>query len=247
MRLQHVNFRSGIEIYRRIRYNKNIFLLVALLSVCMMGCAAQNTAGAPRAVQAPDYILDAGHGGFDGGASSAKGLPEKDINLQITLQLRELLERSGYTVLLTRESDTDTGAPNAATIREKKRTDIANRYRLMQEYPDAVFLSIHQNHFTQSKYDGAQFFYAPSSDASRALAGCFRDAVRAQLQPDNTREIKPCGDSVYLIYHAPGVAVLAECGFLSNPQEAERLANPAYQQQVAFALYTGILRYRATE
>lgn len=239
---------QSIEKPAKIRYNKRrISAGLVFLMLLFGGCTVINTSMEPSSTRAPDFILDAGHGGFDGGASSADGLLEKDINLQITLQLRELLERSGYIVLLTRDRDIATSDPSAGTLREKKRTDIANRFQLMRQFPDAVFLSIHQNHFTQSKYSGAQFFYAPNDDASRALAGCLRDAVRARLQPENTREIKPCGDSVYLIYHAPGTAVLAECGFLSNPQEAARLSDPAYQRAVAFTLYEGLLRNRAAE
>ena len=172
---------------------------------------------------------------------------EKDINLKIVLQLRELLVQSGFSVQLTRDSDDATNDPGALTIREKKVTDNHNRFNLMTQYPDAIFLSIHQNHFTQSKYSGAQFFYAPKDPNSKALAGCLQTTIRAQLQPENTREIKPCGDNVYLIYHAPGTAVLAECGFLSNPQEASLLASENYQQQVAFAIYCGLLQYLSTE
>ncbi len=219
-----------------------MLIVAVVLCVPLVGFRRAVRATA-QSMERPVVILDPGHGGIDGGATSADGVVEKDINLAIALQLRELLQISGFSVVMTRETDCSIHDPGATTIRQIKSTDIHNRFRMMQQYPDAIFISIHQNHFTQSKYSGAQFFYAPSGAGSKALAACFRTAVRAQLQLENTREIKPCGSSVYLIYHATGTAVLAECGFLSNSDEARRLASEEYQKQMAFALYTGLMQY----
>ena len=201
--------------------------------------AAAGTQDAPTVI-----VLDPGHGGIDGGAVSASGIVEKDINLSIALKLRQLLTLSGYTVIMTRETDCSIHDPSAKTVRKIKTSDIRNRLALMKQY-GGVFVSIHQNSFPESKYSGAQFFYA-AAPGSAELAECFRTAVCAQLQTDNKRATKPCTDDVYLIYHASTTAVLAECGFLSNPEEAAALSSEAYQREMAFALYCGLIRFFQT-
>lgn len=188
-------------------------------------------------------ILDPGHGGVDGGAVSKAGLIEKDVNLSIAQKLRELLELSGYCVVMTREDDRSIHDSDAVTIKEMKSSDIRNRLALMEAYPGSIFVSIHQNHFSQSQYHGSQFFYAPNSEESKILANCLKNAVRNQLQPTNEREIKPCESNVYLIYHATTTAVLAECGFLSNPDEARLLSENEYQEKIAFVLFQGLMDY----
>ncbi len=218
-----------------------------MMALLMLGTVAvigfRKTAAAAISAQPgmPVVILDPGHGGIDGGAVSKSGIVEKDINLSIALKLRELLRLSGYTVVMTRETDCSIHNPEAKTIREIKTSDIRNRLALMKQH-GGVFVSIHQNSFAESKYSGAQFFYA-STSGSKELAECFRSIVCTHLQPENRREIKPCTDDVYLIYHAATTAVLAECGFLSNPGEAAKLSSESYQQEMAFALYCGLMQF----
>lgn len=230
---------------------KKGFVCVCGVMICLLLAATAtagfrvhtNTAAVMNALTERVVILDPGHGGIDGGAVSADGLVEKEINLAIALQLRELLELSGFTVIMTRETDRSVHDPSANTIRQIKTTDIHNRFRLMQQYPNAIFLSIHQNCFTESKSNGAQFFYAPKSDNGKQLAVCLHRAMKNMLQPENKREIKPCDSNVYLIYHAETTAVLAECGFLSNQEEAEKLSNTDYQKKISFVLFSGLLDY----
>lgn len=204
--------------------------------------SARQTAAAQTDEAGPVIILDPGHGGIDGGAVSKTGLVEKEINLSIARKLRELLEVSGFRVVMTREMDCSIHDPTANTVKEIKTSDLHNRMKLMQEHPEGIFVSIHQNFFEQSQYSGAQFFYA-STPGSKELAECFRRSVCTALQPDNRRETKLCGSSVYLIHRAVATAVLAECGFLSNPAEAAQLSSEAYQQQMAYALYCGLVDY----
>jgi N-acetylmuramoyl-L-alanine amidase len=224
---------------RRIAWYVLIVGLIGIIAVL----GFRKTSG--RAVSAepgkPVIILDPGHGGIDGGAVSKSGIVEKDINLSVALKLRELLRLSGYTVIMTRETDCSIHDPSARTVREIKSSDIRNRLALMKQH-GGVFVSIHQNSFPESKYSGAQFFYA-SAPGSKELAESFRSTVCAQLQPENRRETKPCTDDVYLIYHAVTTAVLAECGFLSNPGEAAKLSSESYQQEMAFALYCGLIQF----
>ncbi len=191
-----------------------------------------------------NVIIDAGHGGFDGGAQTDDGVPEKGINLEIALYLRNYLEFFGFNVFLTRETDESTESPGLSTVREKKRSDIHNRMSLMENTENAIFVSIHQNHFSSSKYKGAQVFYSPQfSEESAFLAEKIQESIIYNLQPDNTRQIKQSPTSVYLIYNAVKPAVLVECGFLSNIEDAENLKTPLYQQKTAFAIAIGILNF----
>lgn len=192
----------------------------------------------------PTVIIDAGHGGFDGGAATNDGTSEKGINLNIALYLRDYLEFFGFTVVMTRESDVSTEDEGLTTIRSKKSSDLHNRMEIMENTDNAIFVSVHQNHFSSSKYYGAQVFYSKNfSEQSSLLAQNIQENIVLNLQPENSRQIKPCTSSVYLIYNAVKPAVLVECGFLSNYEEAEKLKTEDYQKQMAFCIAIGILNY----
>ncbi len=192
----------------------------------------------------PVIIVDAGHGGFDGGASTDDGVSEKVINLNIALYLKDYLNFFGFQVVMTRETDTSTEDEGLTTIRSRKSSDLHNRMALMEKTENAIFVSIHQNHYSSSQYSGAQVFYSGNfSEQSSVLAQNIQESIVYYLQPGNTRQIKPCGTSVYLIYNAVKPAVLVECGFLSNYEEAENLKTKDYQRKMAFSIALGILNY----
>ena len=191
----------------------------------------------------PTIIIDAGHGGFDGGAVGVDGIVEKDINLSIALKLYDLFTINGYDAILTRDRDIALNDETATTTRQKKNSDIHNRFDLMKTYDNCIFISIHQNKFTQSKYFGAQVFYGPKNPESQLLGEIMQANLIEMLQPENTRKSKPCTDSVYLIYNAPVPALLVECGFLSNADDAYKLVNADYQKRIAFAVFTGVSEY----
>ncbi len=188
-------------------------------------------------------IIDAGHGGVDGGAVADDGTNEKDINLDIALKTEDLLSFFGYETIMTRKSDISIHNKDAESIRQKKVSDIMNRFSIIKNNPDAVFVSIHQNKFPSSKYKGAQIFYSPNNPLSVDLANEIQNSFISVLQPDNQREIKKCGTEVYLIYHATSPAVLAECGFISNVEELNKLKTANYRQQVALTIVNGIDKY----
>lgn len=188
-------------------------------------------------------IIDPGHGGVDCGAVAVDSTLEKDINLQIALILNDLLKMSGAEVIMTRTEDISIHDESAKTIRAKKVSDIHNRFEILKDNPDYLFISIHQNKFSDSRYSGAQLFYSPNNAQSVNLARCIQTSFSQYLQKDNEREIKKCSTDVYLIYHAESNAVLCECGFLSNKNELENLKNTEYQKQVAICIYNGILNY----
>ncbi|MBE6782813.1 MAG: hypothetical protein E7536_02225 [Ruminococcaceae bacterium] len=188
-------------------------------------------------------IIDAGHGGVDGGAVASDSTLEKDINLDIALKLNELLKMSGAETIMTRESDISIHDESAKTIRAKKSSDIHNRFNILKSNPDYIFVSIHQNTYSQSQYKGAQLFYSPDNAGSIDLARCIQTSISERLQKYNEREIKKCSTDVFLIYHAQSVAVLCECGFLSNPDELDSLKNDEYRKEIAFCIFSGILDY----
>ncbi len=192
-------------------------------------------------------VLDAGHGGMDGGCSSADGKTEKGINLNILLSVRDMARLFGYNVEATRIKDISIHDKGVEGLRNQKISDMENRLALFNKYPDCVCVSIHQNTFTDPKYSGAQMFYSDKNEESERLAGIMKNRFVTNLQPDNERETKLCKDELYLCYYCNNPAVMVECGFLSNPDEAAKLTNKDYQQQVAFTVFSGINEFIATE
>ena len=192
----------------------------------------------------PIVIIDAGHGGFDGGAVSDDGTVEKDINLSIALYLREYLAIFNIKTIMIRETDCSVEDNGLNTIRQKKTSDLHNRMKIMEETDNAIFVSIHQNKFPDGKYNGTQVFYSPKTkEESQVLAQTIQDYIVNTLQKDNKRQIKECGTSVFLMYNAVKPAVLVECGFLSNYEETQRLKSSEYQKKIAFCIAMGIQNY----
>lgn len=221
-------------------------VLVVVLSLAVLSTAV--TMGYKYITVSASYknrntvILDAGHGGFDGGAVASDGTVEKDINLKITLAVAKFLRQSGFNVVLTRENDVSTDDVETEKISTRKKSDLKNRLNLMKDYKDAVFVSIHLNKFTTSAANGSQVFYSRSEESKR-LGDCIQKSIVAKLQPENTRVNKLATSSTYLLYNATVPSVLVECGFLSNKAELEKLKDKDYQNKMAFSIYCGILEY----
>lgn len=222
-----------------------VFLFGALFYISAYDAGEAVTAGT-QAQSRPVIVIDAGHGGEDGGAG-ANGVLEKNINLAIALKLRDMLKMSGYEVKMTREEDVSVYDSSAVTVREKKVSDMKNRVHIINENSRNVLVSIHQNKFEQSKYSGAQMFYSGNDPRSEKLAESIRQSVTSLLQPDNHRELKKDGGSVYILKKAEVPAVIVECGFLSNEEEAGKLSSDKYQSQMAFAIYCGIIEWNKGE
>lgn len=188
-------------------------------------------------------IIDAGHGGVDGGAVASDSTLEKDINLDIALKLNEMLKMAGATTILTRDSDKSIHDESAKTIRAKKVSDLNNRLDIIRKNPDYIFVSIHQNIYTDSFYSGAQLFYSPNNPKSIELAKAIQTSLSNSLQKENERQIKKCTTDVFLVYNSESVAVLCECGFMSNEKELNNLKNPEYRSEIALCIFNGILDY----
>ena len=183
----------------------------------------------------PVIILDAGHGGIDSGCVSINGAEEKNINLSIMLKLREMLRAAGFDTVVTRDSDKSIHDIGITGLGKQKKSDMENRLKIVNSVP--------QNQFTDPKYYGAQMFYPEGSADSERLAGILQHSIVSNLQPENQRETKPVGDEIYLLHFAKCPAVMAECGFLSNQAEADKLESEEYQSMMAFSLFEGICEY----
>lgn len=195
----------------------------------------------------PIIIIDAGHGGEDGGAVGTDGTNEKDINLSISLKLNDILTVLGYETRMVRVADISIHNKSAETIRERKVSDIRNRVAIMEEYDNCLYISIHQNKYEDSRIWGAQTFYSPNDESSKNLAQFIQSSIVSKIQPDNKRIIKESGTSIYVLYNATKPAVMVECGFVSNFNELSQLKTEEYQSQIAFSISSGIINYNISE
>ena len=226
---------------------KNLFSYICVVLAAIMAAVFSGKLYLARFAVAewrdsrPVIILDAGHGGEDGGAVSASGIRECEINLQICCRADALLRLLGQPTQMLRTEDRSLHSDSAASISEKKISDLHNRAAAVNQKSNAILVSVHQNTFHQTQYRGAQVFYAPTC-GSAELAEAMQNSFRTHLEEDNKRQIKPA-DSIYLMNHVSCPAVLVECGFLSNPEECRKLCTPEYQKQIAMILSVESMEY----
>ncbi len=221
----------------------SVALAAAMLGTVLFGTREYISASTEAAEQRRIIILDAGHGGFDGGAVASDGTVEKDINLKIALKLSAFLKQAGFDVVMTREDDVGTEDSESERISSRKKSDLRNRLGLMEKYPESVFVSIHLNKFTTSAAIGTQVFYGPKNEESKKLGEFIQQSVIKLIQPENKRVNKQANSNTFLLYNAEIPAVLVECGFLSNTSELKKLKTEEYQAEMAFGIFCGILDY----
>ena len=220
-----------------------VAVLLAATVLCLIVHPGQKAATfSADGFTSPTLVLDAGHGGEDGGAVSLTGVAESGLNLSIVLKLDQILGFYGQAPVVLRTEDVSLHDPDADTLREKKVSDLHNRVDAVESQENAVLLSVHQNIFTDQKYHGAQVFYAPTT-GSQEWAVFTQELLRTALDPENSRQAKPIPDSVYLMNHISCPAVLIECGFLSNPAEEALLRSEVYQTKLAAAMASAWLQY----
>ena len=184
-------------------------------------------------------VIDAGHGGDDPGKVGINEAKEKDVNLAIAGMVKKYLEANDVRVVMTRETDEglyDSGASN------KKVQDMKRRIALIDETEPDIVVSIHQNSYPEEYVHGAQVFFYTGSISGQKLAEQIQKQLVEKVDPDNRRQVK-ANDSYYLLRKTETPIVIVECGFLSNREEAARLCEPEYQEQIAWAVHMGILRY----
>ena len=187
-------------------------------------------------------IIDAGHGGEDSGAVGITGVLEKNLNLQMALEIGKAFEEKGYVVVYTRTDDRllYTEEENIHGIR--KISDLKNRCKIAERYPNSIFVSVHMNSFGSAKYSGLQVYYSENSEESRSLADSIQNKVTTDIQKDNKRVTKP-GKNMYILENIDNTAVLIECGFLTNEAECKKLSEKEYQKELSFSIVCGIIEY----
>lgn len=184
-------------------------------------------------------VIDAGHGGIDGGAVGADGTAEKDLNLQISKKLAAWLRLMGYAVVQTRTEDVSL-ADASAKKGHVKQSDLENRVKIAEKYEGALFVSIHMNAYVGVSCKGLQVWYSDQNQASKEIAMAVQEGVKSALQPQNNRKIKLATSSIYLLRHIENPAILIECGFISSREECEQLGDELYQKQLALAIAESI-------
>ncbi len=225
----------------------SVFLSFFILISAMFIQRVEDASSSKISNELPVIIIDAGHGEFDGGAIATDGTFEKDINLEISLKLNEILSCFGYHTRMVRINDNATHSRDLTTIRDKKVSDTRNRTNIMEEYTNCIYLSIHQNKYEDSSIWGTQTFYSPNCSESQIIAEFIQNIIVSELQPTNHRKIKASGSNIYILHHATKPAVMVECGFISNPNELNKLKDDVYQSKIAFLIANGIINYNLSE
>lgn len=216
------NFLYLVPIYALVLLSAVIFMVLGNEAVTVI---SQKAAVKPSYV----FVIDAGHGGLDGGAVSCTGARESAINLEIALRLDDLLHLLGHPTKMIRTTDISVYT-EGASIAAKKASDLRERVRVVNETDGAILLSIHQNHFSESYYSGGQIFY-PSDAESEALAKLLQAQFISVLNPGSNRQAKPV-TGLYLMKNIKKPGVLIECGFLSNIAEEYKLRTEEYQKKI---------------
>lgn len=218
-----------------------LLVIAGVLAISELGSRAVTVLAENAPVKrAHCIVIDAGHGGEDGGAVSCTGRLESAYNLEIALRLRDMLHLLGYDTRMIRTTDTSVYT-KGETIAQKKVSDLKERVRMVSETEGALLLSIHQNNFSDSQYSGAQVFYA-GTEGSDLLAKQLQDAFAASVNPGSRRKSKK-STGVYLMEHVPCTGVLIECGFLSNPQEEAKLRSQEYQKDLCCVIGAAVSQY----
>ncbi len=187
-------------------------------------------------------LLDPGHGGIDAGASEGDAV-EKVLNLEIANILKGYIEENGGVCYMTRVEDTNTADPDRGKGVSQKMSDLKMRKKNIEDFKADIFVSIHMNKFSQSRYKGLQVFYDDNIEESKRLGESVQAMVKEVLKDGNTRKAKATGDNIYVLKGNEIPSVLVECGFLSNPEEAEKLKTPDYQRKIAWGIFRGIAEY----
>ena len=213
-----------------------IFLLVAAITFCATFSVCANTQDQTNYFDT--VIIDAGHGGFDGGTTGGKIL-EKDVNLNIALNLANLVRFLGFKVILTRDGDYALNTAGSS-IHDKKISDMQNRLKIIEEHKNALFISIHQNYYPGAKVSGSQVFYGEENARSQNAARIIQESIARYLQPQNNRKIKAATKDIFLLYNAKSPAVLIECGFMSNPDELNKMQDSKYTLKLCMCIGAAI-------
>ena len=213
-----------------------LFIFTAHLTDAVTTAVTQSIAADSTAA----VVIDAGHGGIDGGATSCTGKLESAYNLEISLRLRDLFHMLGYPTYMVRTTDTSVYT-KGDTIAAQKMSDLKERVRAVNASDKNILVSIHQNLFSDSRYSGAQVFYA-DTEGSRKLAETLQSSFVNTLNPGSKRKAKKA-EGIYLMEHIENPGILVECGFLSNPEEEHKLNAPDYQKKLCCLIAAAVAEF----
>lgn len=226
-----------------VRRSSILMVLLILCVACgIYGLYAEDGEQVFQNADQLTVVIDAGHGGMDGGAVGISGVLEKDLNLQVAKKLEKLVTDGGGKALMTRADDVSLHTDQDKTVREQKRSDLNYRRSYAADSGADAFISIHMNKFEQSQYRGAQIFYAADQD-SKQLAEMIKKNIVPVSEKSDGREIKKAYDTMFILQQSKLPSVIVECGFLSNPEEEALLTDDAYQQKIAEAIYRGLCEF----
>ncbi len=215
------------------------FMVLCLVAVFGCGAFIYTNAADDKEIR---IIIDAGHGAPDGGAVGVSGIVEKDINLAIASKLSEVLEAKGFTTIMTRMGDNGIWDSQSETLREKKRTDMQSRLNIMKNSGGDLFVSIHMNSFTDKSANGLHIFYSANHPKIKPLAEKVQKEI-SDITGASAHAVKSADESLFLMKSPPIPSILAECGFLSNPEEEKKLTDSEYQSRIAWAIAEAIDEY----
>lgn len=187
----------------------------------------------------PCIVLDAGHGGADPGKVGGDNILEKDLNLAIVYKLKTLFENKGFKVVLTRTDDKALVSDHSKALKVE---DMRNRVALIEKIHPIMTVSIHQNSYTDPAVSGPQVFFFKNSPEGEEIAATVQATLNEQLDPPKKR-VSKSNDDYYILKKTPTPTIIVECGFLSNPEEAVKLTDDAYQNKLARAVYSGVCTY----
>lgn len=230
---KHIHYKNLLPVYLLVLVG---FLLLAIGGSRVATVMSEN---APVAYKRT-VVIDAGHGGVDGGATSCTGVLESNFNLEIALKLNDLMHFLGMNTIMIRETDCSVYT-EGESIAQKKVSDLRERVRIVNSTDNALLISIHQNQFSDGRYKGAQVFYAPTKN-SKELAQVLQTGFIRTINPDSHRQIKKA-DKIYLMQHVNCPAILVECGFISNSQEEYLLRNADYQRKLCSVIACSVSTY----
>ena len=223
---------------KTIKFFTGVFCIIVLCSVWYSGTTTNGTKQMSHLV-----VIDAGHGLPDGGATGKSGVPESEINLKVSKIVEKELNKAGVDTLMTREGEQGLCDDNDNSVRSKKREDLKNRVKIINESGARLAVSIHMNYFGDSQYSGPQLFIKKESNESRKAALCIKNSIISDIGEHCTREIKETTDNIYIIRNSEIPIVLAECGFLSNREEEKLLITDEYCEKMGKAIAKGIISY----
>jgi N-acetylmuramoyl-L-alanine amidase len=238
--------KGGIRVQYKVTIKRKLILIATLILTLLVYTTIKLVL--PASAEENDIsnrkiiLIDPGHGGYDGGADGISGVKEKDINLNISLKLRDTLKEKGYNVVMTREAD-NALLDEGKRVGTKKAQDIANRCKIKEQSNADLFISIHQNYFPQGKYYGSQVWYS-KHEGSMELAHIVQENLKVDLDKGNKRVEKPAKNDYKILTCSDNMpSILVESGFLSNYEEEKLLQDEKYQQKIADSLAKSIESY----